>query len=242
MPGLTRAKARAVCRWRAAVSGQAVCRGPTRGAEAARRAAHAAAVGAARRLPSLLASGSCGRTRCASFARSAQTCGRKSDKRSALRAPTPRLRGSAPQKSPHAEQPRPRALGLGTPLGPIRRHASGRRPAPLQATWSVRAAEVRTYARRKHRGLRFAGLVRCSSGSRQRVGWAVGSPRPKRVAPPLRIGVPSGWAPSRPDALLPGQARRRGCAGCGDFCGAEPRSLGVGARSALRFSDLRPHV
>ncbi len=50
-----------------------------RGERTAQIAAPAAAVGAARRLPSLLASGSCGRTRCARFARSAQTCGRKSD-------------------------------------------------------------------------------------------------------------------------------------------------------------------
>ncbi|MCD6734183.1 MAG: hypothetical protein LT103_11380, partial [Burkholderiaceae bacterium] len=57
--------------------------------------------------PPLLASGSCGATRCARFASSAQTRRRKSEVRSALRAPTPRLRCSAPQKATHA----PRARG-----------------------------------------------------------------------------------------------------------------------------------
>ena len=62
--------------------------------------AMAAAVGAAHRLPALLASGSCGATRCARCASSARTGRRKSEVRSALRAPPPRLRCSAPPKSP----------------------------------------------------------------------------------------------------------------------------------------------
>ena len=49
--------------------------------------------------PALLVPGSCGATRFARCARFAQTQRRKSDVRSALRAPTPGLRCSAPQKA-----------------------------------------------------------------------------------------------------------------------------------------------
>ncbi len=56
--------------------------------------------------PVLLASGSRVRTRCARFARSARTCGRESEERSALRAPPPTLRCPAPQKSPRRAPPR----------------------------------------------------------------------------------------------------------------------------------------
>ena len=51
--------------------------------------------------PVLLAPGSCGATRCARFASSAQTGRRKSEVRSALRAPPPRLRCSVPQTPAH---------------------------------------------------------------------------------------------------------------------------------------------
>ncbi len=62
--------------------------------------------------PPLLASGSCGATRCARFASSAQTGRRKSEVRSALRAPTPRLRCSAPQTSAHCGHGPPSARAL----------------------------------------------------------------------------------------------------------------------------------
>ncbi len=85
--------------------------------------------------PALLAPGSRGVTRCARYARSAQTDA-ASRKRSALRAPTPTLRCSAPQKPPHrAKRPLRRAprwrLRQGTrPTPPQRRHAA-LAPAPL---------------------------------------------------------------------------------------------------------------
>ncbi len=62
--------------------------------------------------PPLLATGSCGATRCARCASSAQTGRRKSEVRSALRAPTPRLRCSAPQTSAHCGHGPPSARAL----------------------------------------------------------------------------------------------------------------------------------
>src|SRR5690606_24677599 len=73
---------------------------------AARRPMGSGATGRQRRrsvlrtdYPVLLASGSCGATHFARCARFVQTWRRKSDVRSALRAPTPRLRCSAPQRA-----------------------------------------------------------------------------------------------------------------------------------------------
>jgi len=81
--------------------------------------------------PPLLAPGSCGATRCARCASSAQTGRRKSEVRSALRAPTPRLRCSAPPKSPRlaqrARRPWPERPGAGAPPNPF---ASGAAPRP----------------------------------------------------------------------------------------------------------------
>ncbi len=76
--------------------GRAACVS-ARSVGAARLAAPAAAVGASHRLPSLLASGSCGRTRFARCARSAQTGGRKSDftKRAARADPEAARLGAA---------------------------------------------------------------------------------------------------------------------------------------------------
>ncbi len=80
--------------------------------------------------PALLASGSCGATRCARCASSAQTGRRKSEVRSALRAPTPRLRCSAPQTSPHWAWPTPCATP--TPHGDWPRRRPDRCRLPLR--------------------------------------------------------------------------------------------------------------
>ena len=71
----------------------------------------------------LLDSGSCGATRCARFASSAQTRRRKSEVRSALRAPTPRRRCSAPPKSPRAPE-RARPANAGRSARPASRSAA----------------------------------------------------------------------------------------------------------------------
>ena len=77
--------------------------------------------------PALLASGSCGATHFARCARFVQTRRRKSDVRSALRAPTPTLRCSAPPESPRLPartrpvrpgRPGARAPGACGALGP----------------------------------------------------------------------------------------------------------------------------
>jgi hypothetical protein len=70
--------------------------------------------GGRRCAPTLLrcsTSGSCGATRYARCASSAQTGRRKSEVRSALRAPTPRLRCSAPPTSPRPPEGARRAYG-----------------------------------------------------------------------------------------------------------------------------------
>ncbi len=81
--------------------------------------------------PARLASGSCGATRFARCARFAQTQRRKSEVRSALRAPTPRLRCSAPPKSPREARracgPGPERPGAGAPPD---RFALGAAPRP----------------------------------------------------------------------------------------------------------------
>jgi len=72
------------------------------------------------RRPYHLASGSCGATHFARCARFVQTVRRKSDVRSALRAPTPRLRCSAPQTSRRLAALRPASACRSSIVGGVR--------------------------------------------------------------------------------------------------------------------------
>ncbi len=112
--------ARRGSRRRAGVRPERGKRAPSGGACAGAPGTLAAAIGASHRLR-CSTSGSCGATHFARCARFVQTQRRKSEVRSALRAPTPRLRCSAPPKSP------------AVPRGPPP-HATARRPATRAAS------------------------------------------------------------------------------------------------------------
>ena len=90
--------------------------------------------------PVLLASGSRGETRCASCARFAQTSRRESEVRSALRAPTPRLRCSAPQTAP-----RPASACRSNDVGGVQAEP----PEGARSDWSAGRNER---SARNHRG------------------------------------------------------------------------------------------
>ena len=193
--------------------------------------AMAAAVGASHRLPSAARLGVARRNSLRSLRELRSDNRRESEVRSALRAPTPKLRCSAPQTSPRPAVPNPaRRPGGPRPRGP---RAHGPRPfAPKRCGPLPRAARARCVVYGWTTGPFASSAAMLSGKARARV-W--GARRRRARAQPRSAVVPararSALRPSDSPRLFERSERSsrsefRGGAGAASIAG-DPRAAGA---------------